>query len=780
MIERCLSAVSSARPWCTGLVVTLVVALIAAPASFAAPSPQDPVPPDSAETDETGVATEAATGSEERAAEEKSYRLFEELLIVGSGEVRVRVPGSAHVIEAAALERQGYQDVHRVLRQVPGVNIQEEDGFGLRPNIGIRGTGVERSSKVTMLEDGVLIAPAPYSAPAAYYAPTAGRMEGFEIRKGSSAVRQGPYTNGGSINYLSRAIPNSFEGDVELAGGSGGLRRAQAAVGDSSERFAWLLQAYEMGHAGFKRLDGGGATGFDLTDYLGKLRFESAAGSRVRQAFEVKVGKTEHQGDETYLGLTEVDFESDPYRRYVGSAGDRIVTDHEQVQLSWEMRPHDGLALTTTVYRNDFHRNWAKLERVAGTKVASVLADPGRYATELAILRGEIDSAAGALAVRNNRRDYDSQGVQAVLDLRFTRGRADHELDIGLRVHEDREDRFQENDSYQILAGRRVFNSLGVPGSDANRIASAEAVAFFVQDTLTAGRWTLTPGVRVEAIDLLRFDYGVSDPQRTGQDATTRVNSLTEVIPGLGVAYALDSKAVAFVGVHRGFSPPGPGSTRDVDAEESINYEAGYRFDSGAGRAEIVGFLNDYQNLLGTDTTSSGGSGSGDQFNGGDATVWGLEAGYGVNLWTGSRIVLPLNLSYTYTRGEFDSSFETSFADWAPRVTAGDRIPYLPEHQLNATLSLRANRWALNADGHYTTQTRIKAGSGPAVPSEVIDGRTIFDLRAEVDLSERYALFAQLLNVGDAAYVAARRPAGLRPGMPRSLSVGVRARLGGR
>jgi Fe(3+) dicitrate transport protein len=83
--------------------------------------------------------------------------------VIGDASGDELIPGAAHVLGRAEMERQGAVDIHRLVRQIPGFVLQEEDGYGLRPNLGLRGSGVERSSRIALLEDGILTAPAPYS-----------------------------------------------------------------------------------------------------------------------------------------------------------------------------------------------------------------------------------------------------------------------------------------------------------------------------------------------------------------------------------------------------------------------------------------------------------------------------------------------------------------------------------------------------------------------------------------------------------------------------------------
>ncbi|MDX1420596.1 MAG: TonB-dependent receptor [Rubricoccaceae bacterium] len=742
--------------------------------------------------------------------------LIQEALDVGEVVVTARetltglgvldLPGSAHYIGPEVLDRFAHSDVSRVLREVPGVQVQEEDGYGLRPNVGLRGTGTERSSKITLMEDGVLMAPAPYAAPAAYYFPTIGRMDGVEVRTGASQIKYGPYTTGGALNLVAAGIPAAFSARGEALVGPGGQRLLHARVGDHRASVpalgglgvGFVVEGYLDNVDGFKRLQGPGGetvedynTGFDKGDLFARLRLSTSPGAAVYQSVTVSAGYTDEVSNETYLGLTSADFAASPYLRYAGSQVDQMDAEHLALRARHVAVFSGRLDLTTTVYRNTFSRNWYKLDKVRDGEadettegapadlafgIASILDDPERFGDELALIRG-VGLPGGRLYVKANNRDYYSEGIQSVAGFRIGGEGPTALLEVGARLHADGMDRFQWVDAYAMEEGEMTLAEAGTPGTDSNRLETARAVASFAQAEVTWGRVTLTPGLRFEHVALRREDFGKDDPERTGTDLTERENTVSAWIPGVGALYRVTDALSLFAGVHRGFAPPD--SRPETRPEESVNVEVGTRYGTDALAIQAVGYFNDYANLLGSDLAAGGGTGSTDQFNGGTVDVKGAEVSVTADLAALFRLAawgLPLRFAYTYTDARFQSSFESEFEGWGT-VADGDELPYLPRHQVGGSLGVERGPVALTLGGAYVTAMRADAGQGPIPEDARIDAHLMLDASGEWAVRPEVVLFGRVNNLLDETYLVARRPAGLRPGLPRTVAFGVRARL---
>jgi Fe(3+) dicitrate transport protein len=284
--------------------------------------------------------------SQTEITKDDSLKMLQEISIIGVKKNN-ELTGSGEKIDSETLGKLNQTDINKVLRTIPGVNIRDEEGFGLRPNIGLRGTPVNRSSKITLMEDGILIAPAPYADPAAYYFPTFARMESVEILKGSSQIKHGPYTIGGALNLLSTSIPNAFKGFAQVSYGSFGNNQQRIWVGDSHKNFDYLFEVNRLASNGFKQLDGGGNTGFDRRDIMGKLRWHSDKNKKVYQAVSLKFLQSEEKGNETYLGLTYDDYQKNHLRRYAGTQRDILDMKHSHLNLNHLVVPMKGFSIST-------------------------------------------------------------------------------------------------------------------------------------------------------------------------------------------------------------------------------------------------------------------------------------------------------------------------------------------------------------------------------------------------------------------------------------------------
>lgn len=717
-------------------------------------------------------------------------KYLEEITIVGQRSAEKQIPGAAQYIGPADLEQHVYSDIQRILRQAPGVSLQIEDGYGLRPNISIRGVATERSSRITLLEDNVLIAPAPYSAPSAYYFPTAGRMHAVEILKGPAAISQGPYTIGGAMNMISTPIPAASDGNLLIEAGQDHTYRVHATYGNRTDNgFGFLIETHQWQSDGFQSIDrSSNHTGLDVEDYTVKLGY---AGDQ--HTLELKLQYSEQGSEQSYLGLTDRDFASDAFRRYGISALDNIQTKHEQQIFRYRFQASENLGFSATAYHNKHRRNWFKTEGIDfdGSTSAETLSSTswssvvdaintgsqlqGLNPAELQAILDGADTAAGSIQIRSNAREYFSRGLQLGIDWQIQAGHVSHQLQAGLRIHEDEEDRLQRNSSYHQAAGQLVLDDIGLLGNAGNRVQEAEALAFHIQDRIEFGSWVITPGIRFEDIEQQRTRWEIRSDRTTDPASradsnlrSTRSNNTRVWLPGLGALYNLSQDVTLLAGVHKGFTAPS--NSPGVDEEQAVNYELGFRFNNGSMTSELIYFLSDYDNLLGECTASSGSNCTiGDAFNGDAATVQGLEFMFSTALVMKNGYSLPFNLSYTYIDSKFDSDIADT--DFFGDVSQGDPIPYIPEHQLNLSFGLETDRWMSYLNVNYVDEVCVRASCSRL---ERTDRSLTLDLTSQYALNSAVTLYGKIENLTGEQDIMGRQPYGARPNKDRTASVGIR------
>ncbi|MFN0249195.1 MAG: TonB-dependent receptor family protein [Kofleriaceae bacterium] len=682
-------------------------------------------------------------------------------------------PGARAEVSEKQLERDEHDDLHKVLGHVAGVYIRDEDGYGLRPNIGMRGAAADRSAKITLMEDGVLSGPAPYTAPAAYYVPLVTRMSRIEVTKGPSAIQYGPTTVGGAIDMISEPFPAERSGYVDIAGGSDRYGKAHLRAAERRGTWGVMAEYVRLQTEGFKELDGGGDTGFAKNDVQLSGRHTSEPTATDYHVLELRAGYGDETSNETYIGVTDEDFGAQPQRRYRASQLDQMNWDHWRLRATHRVDLGLHTRLETIAYRHKFHRTWGKVDGFTGQRdFYGLFADPDAGANQLyyQVLTGQIDSSSteDQLILGTNDRRFTSQGIQTRFAAERTTGPLKHHIDAGVRIHFDRADRRRYEDTYNMLGGSLVRTDR-VRALVLDSRAETIALATHVEDTVHYKRLELTAGARVELLDY-RFADWLTAAQREGDYAV--------FIPGGGLEYHVTDEASVIAGVHRGFVPVAPSAASDVRPESSINYEAGARWRDSRVNADVIGFFSDYSNLKGSCTLASGCTEAmeGEEYNGGQVRVWGAEAQIGGEWPIAKKLALPFTVAYTYTDSAFQHSFSSEFAGWGD-VAEGDKLPYLPPHQVAVTAGITHPRVDASATARYRTASRDVAGQGAIEEAVRADSLFTLDLATHVHVHSRAELYATCSNLFDEQVIISRRPYGARPNPPRMVAVGFKARF---
>lgn len=675
-----------------------------------------------------------------------------------------RIPGSAAVISRQVIEQAAPVSGNEIFRKISGIHAVDEEGIGLRANIGIRGLDPDRSRTVLMMEDGIPVALAPYGEPEMYYTPAIDRMAGLEVVKGSGSILFGPQTFGGVINYLTADPPPESEADVHLRGGGGGFFIGRLAYGNTFGNKGLQLNYLH------KQGDEVGLLDFGLHDVNAKLKYSPTN----RSVIGIKLGAYDEQSNSSYVGLSQVMYDTGRFDYTHLAPDDVLAVRRYSASVTHDYYFNEHVSLKTTAFGYTTMRNWSRQD----------FDNSPREGRNYIRIVGDSNNENGAIFFRdatgNRNRQFEVLGIEPRLSVNYEISGKQNEMDAGIRY------------LYERAFEQRINGTTANPKTGALRddeIRTGYAFSAYLQNRFYANeKLSITPGLRMENF---AYDRNILLNNFDEKDITA-TDKLIEFIPGIGINYQYGNGSSLYGGVHRGFGPPrvkdaisATGQSEQLDAEKSWNYELGTRSILFSGVAiELTGFYLDFSNQIIPVSESSGGAGQPNGaglVNGGATRHLGFETGLNLDisrLWDFAQS-LHLNSTATFTRATF--SEDRFVMDGSETVNVkGNQLPYAPEMLFSSNLY-----WAAHF-GVYFNLTCTYTGSrfGDALNSVEgsADGRSgKMDAHFLLDISTGYnipvlpgaSVSLSVKNLLDERYIASRRPQGIRVGLPRFFSAGI-------
>ena len=604
--------------------------------------------------------------------------------------VVVNHPGARTVIRREDMREAGAVNLRDALRKVPGVQVQESNGTGgsdVSLNVGVRGLTSRLSPRSTLLLDGVPIAVAPYGQPQVSMAPVAlGNLQAIDVVRGGGSVRYGPQNVGGTINFVTRDIPQAFGGDagVQLQGGEyGGIRtQSNLFLGGTTASGLGVALLYNGSHGpGYREKQDNES----IDDVMLKTKYAFSATDEISGSLHYYDGQAGMPG-----GLRQADYDIDPFQSrrpfddFHGRRQDAVLRySHKDERRSFEVQ---------TYYTESFR----------GSHIETITqnAATGLYTHQL----------------NAYPRNYHTFAIEPRYSQLFDWGQWTHEISVGYRyLTEWMNERTLRNTKFVSPLSYTPFDS-GIYQApyvlSGNNTGSNEANAVYLDDTINVGNWTITPGLRYERIN----SWWQAHPGDTVivKGPTFRREHYSQPLPSLNVIYHLTDALKLYANAETSFgalqyfqiSQKDSSSqfAQGLEPEKARTYEIGTRYDKGAWGGEVTLFRINFDHELQYVGKLPGVPDSVDGWTSlGATTHKGIEMGGHVDLGAYEESLQGLSLwgTATYTHAIYKYG---SFA--------GRDLPFYSRRTAN--LGVRYNRaaWTFNLDAF--SQSRQHSPGSPS------------------------------------------------------------------
>jgi Fe(3+) dicitrate transport protein len=596
-------------------------------------------------------------------------------------------PGARTILDRKTFEQRGVQDVRDALNQIPGVQVQDSNGTGgsdVSLNLGVRGLASRLSPRSTVLVDGIPLSYAPYGQPQLSLFPlTLGNVDTIDVVRGAGSVRYGPQNVGGIINFVTHPIPVDptlrIGSGAEISGNNGHVKSTPTffAGGTNEDGLGGAILYSGIHGEGYR--DSNDRS--DIDDLILKGKYELSDTDTLSAQYHYYHGEGRMPG-----GLTTAEYADDPYqstRRWDDFNGRR-----NEISLRYQ---HD-----------DGENNFEVLSYYVNSFRGSHVEQQGTGAN------------AGLYRLTSAPREYEYFGIEPRYSRLFELGETNHEVTVGYRfLWEESSEVAARTDFYDRTSG---INPTTLPmntyqTSDGGTIAHA----FYIDDKIEIGNWTLTPGIRYEIINTHNDVTSLTNGAAT--DFSDPEAEAREPLPTFSAAYKVNDAWTVFGNVGVSFGPQQyshlASTTEGLHPEKATTYEIGTHYEGDSWRAELTAFYIDFDEelLLGRSIV-----GEGIWTNLGATKHQGIEAAAqydmgGIAPWLEG---LSFYATYTYTEATSEAG-----------AFKGKDLPFYSRHVGSIGASYRYQDWIFSTDVFAQSKQRSPGNpdSGTYVTDEDATGR---------------------------------------------------------
>jgi len=481
------------------------------------------------------------------------------------------------VLDFDSLPQIQTDNYRQAFSQIPGLLVSELSNASLL-SLGYRGIGdPHESQNLLVLKDGLPFVVDLYGYPTVYYAPPFESVDRLEFIRGGASLMYGPQPSG-ALNYVTHEPRKDRQGALRTQHvvGSYGLYTTHSLADGTVGRLGYLVSFDHRQGDGFRRDN----SDFELNGGSVRLTYALSETSRATFDFDATAADSGEPGGVTLgSGAGLLGYATD--RRATQLQYDRVRVQRYVPSVGFERWFGESTLFTARAW-GGYYERYSKRQRNSGGSAF-----------------GRVDNLVDSNTINTHR--YHTFGAEARARHEWEAWNNAHTLVGGIST-------YVADSPFEVDRGATASADTGTARQRSHRETVAGSV--FAENVFRFGRWSLTPGFRLENIH-----QSIVETLNLDKTSPLLSDSSVDHVPlvALGSAYTLGRGAEAYANASQGYKAktyadavPLANNTVVGDQLEpgrTWTYEAGLRGrPSDFWNYDVSVFLVDYDDRFGSVT----------------------------------------------------------------------------------------------------------------------------------------------------------------------------------